>query len=97
MFVILHHSFKLFTIKFGKYKMSKSLGFIILAMLLVASTQSIFISSFNTDLESKPCPSFSTNSAASPDSGSCLGLTTEECIAKSLEGDYTLFPVYRCQ
>lgn len=70
--------------------MSKSIGFIILSLLVVASTESILISSSNVDQESKPYASFSTNSAASPESGSCSGRTITQCIM-SLE-NYDLLP-----
>ena len=65
---------KLFTIKFRNYNMSKSLSFIILALLLVASTEKSHVSSTSTGQES--------NSAISPDSDKCFGLTPEECYNK---------------
>ena len=70
--------------------MSKSLGFIILSLLVVASTEIILISSTDIDQESKPYASFSINSAASPESGGCSGRTITECIM-SLE-NYDLLP-----
>lgn len=58
--------------------MSKSLTFIILSLLVVASTENIHISSTSTGQES--------NSATSPGSGKCSGLTLEECF----NADYTI-------
>lgn len=61
--------------------MSKNLKFIILALLLVTSTESIFVSSTNTDQEFKSYILSSTNSTIPPDSF-CSGFTTEECLIK---------------
>ena len=65
--------------------MSKSLTFIILALLVVANTKNMLISASRTGQGSKPEALFSINPAASPDIVDCSGLTSEECLIEMIK------------
>ena len=75
--------------------MSKSLSFIILALLVVANTESRLILANHIGQGSTADASFSSNPTGSPDIVDCSGITREECLIaklkKALE-DY----IYHC-
>ena len=65
--------------------MSKSLTFIILALLVVANTKNMFISANSTGQGSDSDALFSINPAASPEIVDCSGLTSEECLIEMIK------------
>ena len=86
---------KLLIIHLRNRNMSKSLSFIILALLVVANTESRLILANHIGQGSTADASFSSNPTASPDIVDCSGITREECLIaklkKALE-DY----IYHC-
>ena len=75
--------------------MSKSLSFIILALLVVANTESTLITASRFSQGYHPNALFSNNPSASPEIVDCLELTREECLIEKLKkalGDY----IYHC-
>ena len=74
--------------------MSKSLSFIILALLVVANTKSTLITASRFSQGYHPDASFSNNPAASLEIVDCSGLTREECLIEKLKnalGDYKYY------
>ena len=76
---------KLLIIHLRSINMSRSLSFIILALLVVANTESRLILASHIGEGSNPDASFSINPTTSPDIVDCSGLTREECLIAELK------------
>ena len=91
----LSNSYTSLSILLRNQKMSKSLTFIILALLVVANTKNMLISASSTGQGSDSDALSSINPAASPEIVDCSGLTREECLIEKLKkalADY----IYYC-